>query len=343
MAGGDGADLDLRPRPGRRRSRCGAPSHTGPSCSRRCPHDRVHARREARDRRRGRAARARRGAERRLHPDALPRRQARAVRRLPDVRRRRRGLAAAAARLRDARHRRDGRLHQLERAAAPEDADGDAPLRAPERGSGRAPERARRPRRGAGRGGAADPPGREARAVRRPQPADGLRAGHLHPLQPLRPLHAGGDAVLGALARGPRAGGADRPDLGQVVARHRVRALRRLPLDLPDRRDLREVPRRRRRRGARARADEDDLHLLRRRLPDRPERRPRDEADRQGHLEAGVRLERRQPLRQGPLRLQLRPSPGPADRAARPGRGRGATRRRPGSTRSRSPPTGSRG
>ena len=48
-------------------------------------------------------------------------------------------------------------------------------------------------------------PGREARAVRRPQQADGLRAGHLHPLQPLRPLHAGGDAVLGAVARGPRA------------------------------------------------------------------------------------------------------------------------------------------
>ena len=132
---------------------------------------------------------------------------------------------------------------QLERAAAAEDADRDAPLRAPERRPGRAAERARRPRRGARRRGAVHPPGREARAVRRPEPADGLRAGHVHPLQPLRPLHAGGDAVLGALARGPRAGGADRPDLGQALARHRVRALRRLPLDLPDRRDLREVPR----------------------------------------------------------------------------------------------------
>ena len=180
--------------------------------------------------------------------------------------------------------------------------------------------------RGARRRGAVHPPRREARAVRRPQPADGLRAGHVHPLQPLRPLHAGGDAVLGALARGARARGAHRPDLGQELARHRVRALRRLPLHLPDGRDLREVPRGRRRRGARARADEDDLHVLRRRLPARPERRPGDEADRQGDLEAGVRLERGQPLRQGPLRLQLRPPPRPPDRAARARRGRRAAR-----------------
>ena len=40
-------------------------------------------------------------------------------------------------------------------------------------------------------------------------------------------------SALSLEGRGP--GGADRPDLGQVVARHRVRALRRLPLDLPDR------------------------------------------------------------------------------------------------------------
>ena len=137
------------------------------------------------------------------------------VRRLPHVRRRRRRLAAADARLRDARHGRHDGLHELERAAAPEDADRDAPLRAPERRPRRAAERAHRPRRRARRRGAVDPPGREARAVRRPQQADGLRAGHLHPLQPLRPLHAGGDAVLGAVARGPRARGADRPDLGQ--------------------------------------------------------------------------------------------------------------------------------
>ncbi len=57
-------------------------------------------------------------------------------------------------------------------------------------------------------------PGREARGVRRPQPAHGLRPGRVHPLQPLRPLHAGGHAVLGALARRPRRARADRPDLG---------------------------------------------------------------------------------------------------------------------------------
>ena len=140
--------------------------------------------------------------------------------------------------------------------------------------------------------------------------------------------------MLGALARGPRAGGADRPDVGQELARHRVRALRRLPLDLPDRRDLREVPRGSGRRGAGARAGEDDVHVLRRRLPARPQRRPGDEADRQGDLEAGVRLERGQPLRQGPLRLQLRPPPRPPDGAARQGRGRGAARDHAGSTRS---------
>ena len=85
---------------------------------------------------------------------------------------------------------------------------------------------------------------------------------------------------------------------------------------------------------------EDDVHVLRRRLPARPERRPGHEEDRQGDLEAGVRLERGQPLRQGPLRLQLRPPPRPPDRAARARRGRRAARDDAGSTRSRSPPTG---
>ena len=66
------------------------------------------------------------------------------------------------------------------------------------------PNELARPRRGARRRGAARAPRREARAVRRPQPADGLRPRRLHPLRPLRPLHAGGHAVLGAVARGPR-------------------------------------------------------------------------------------------------------------------------------------------
>ena len=49
-------------------------------------------------------------------------------------------------------------------------------------------------------------------------------------------------SALSLEGRGPR--GAHRADLGPLVARHRVRALRRLPLDVPDGRDLREVPRR---------------------------------------------------------------------------------------------------
>ncbi len=73
-----------------------------------------------------------------------------------------------------------------------------------------------------------------------------------------------------------------------------------------------------------AREDEDDVHVLRRRLPDRPQRRPQDEAHRQGDVGAGVPPQRGQPLRQGPLRFQLRPPPRPADRAARARRGRRA-------------------
>ena len=74
----------------------------------------------------------------------------------------------------------------------------------------------------------------------------------------------------------------------------------------------------------RAREDEDDVHVLRRRLPDRPQRRPADEAHREGDLGAGVPPQRGQPLREGPLRVQLRPPPRPADRTARARRGRRA-------------------
>ena len=74
----------------------------------------------------------------------------------------------------------------------------------------------------------------------------GYDRGCVHPLQPLRALHAGGDAVLRAHLRGSRPARADRPHARPLVARHRVRALRWLPLGLPDRRHLREVPRGRR-------------------------------------------------------------------------------------------------
>ena len=146
--------------------------------------------------------------------------------------------------------------------------------------------------------------------------------------------------ALRALARGSGARGADRPDLGAELARHGVRAC--AATSPPARRgDLREVPRGRGGGGARARADEDDVHVLRRRLPARPERRPGDEADRQVTLEARVRLERGQPLRQGPICVQLRPPSGPPDRAVDPARTRAAADDVEPSP--RSPPTGSGG
>ena len=104
----------------------------------------------------------------------------------------------------DAGPRRHGRLDERRVARDAADAHGDAARRAPEREPRRAAERAHRPRGGARRRGAVRAPRRRARAVRGPQQADGLRPGRLHPLQPLRALHAGGDAVLGALVRGPR-------------------------------------------------------------------------------------------------------------------------------------------
>ena len=82
---------------------------------------------------RGRAPRPRGRAPRHVRPHALPRRQARPLRRLPDVRRGRRGRAAADAGLRDPRRRGDGRLDERRDHGLPEDADRDAPLRAPER------------------------------------------------------------------------------------------------------------------------------------------------------------------------------------------------------------------
>ena len=101
-----------------------------------------------------------------------------------------------------------------------------------------------------------------------------------------------------------------------------------LPVGLPDRRHPRAVPgrapagherrSRRRRRPARSAAS----------AARSPQRRPGDAADRQGHVGAELRLERGQPLRQGPLRFQLRPPSGPVDQAARPRRGWEAARGR---------------
>ena len=161
-------------------------------------------------------------------------------------------------------------------AAVPEDADRDAARRAPEPEPRRAPERAAR------HGRASSAPRRRSilpDAKREPYEDRnrlmGYDAGRVHPLQPLRALHAGGDAVLRALAsRGAGRHARDRADARPLLARHRVRALRRLPLRLPDRRDLREVRRGRAGRPrAGARQGQVDVHVLRRRLPDRHQRR----------------------------------------------------------------------
>ena len=61
-----------------------------------------------------------------------------------------------------------------------------------------------------------------------------------------------------------------------------------------------------------------DLHLLRRRLPDRPERQPGDQPHRARHQRARLRAQRRQHVRQGALRLPVRPFAGAADHAADP-------------------------
>ena len=219
----------------------------------------------------GRAARARGGTQRRLHPDALPRRQARAVRRLPDVRRRRRGcprpLPACATRVTEGMVvSTNSNVPQLRKTLT-------EMLLAEHLN--------------------ADPGGRPNELT---DLADelGATAPFLLPDAKREP-YADRNKLMGyepdtcilcnrcvrytqevmqcsALSLEGAARGADRADLGAELARHRVRALRRLPLHLPDRRDLREVPRGAGSRSA-PRAGEDDLHLLRRRLPARPQRR----------------------------------------------------------------------
>ena len=201
----------------------------------------LHARRKAGQRARGRAARPCGRAPRRLHPDSLSRRQARPVRGLPHVRRRSRRIAPPPSRLRHEGCRGNGGLDQLERPAVPPHADRDVAHRALEPRSWRAAERALGHGRGIPGRSSVHPPGRQTRAIRRPELAHGLRPRCLHPLQPLRPLHAGSHAVLRPLPGRPRAGRAHRADSRAFLARHGMRALRWLPRRLPDGRHLREI------------------------------------------------------------------------------------------------------
>ena len=254
--------------------------------------------------------------------------------------RRRRGLGPAGALVRGPRRGGHERLDERPPAEAAAHAHRDAPHRARLDRGRRPRRRAARPRARPRRPGALRPARRRPRAVLRPQPADGLRPRRLHPLRPLHPLHAGRDAVLGAHLRGPRPRGARRPDPRPLVARHRVRALRRLPLRLPDGRDLREEEHRHDGPRHRAHQDEDDLHLLRRRLPARPQRRPGQRQGREDHLRAGVPAERGRALREGALLLRLHPPPGPPHRAARSAARTASSTRRPGRRRSQPPPPG---
>ena len=159
---------------------------------------------------------------------------------------------------------------------------------------------------------------------RRREPLHPLRRHEVHRLRALHPLLRGG--------RGGQCDHADRArqphhDLDRrrpVAARHDLRALRRLHRHLPDRRDGREDPAGDERQ-ARARAEQGahDLQLLRRGLPDGPQRRPRGQRrarqGRQDHEPApGHHDQRRQPVRQGPLRLRLHRPRGPAHHTARP-------------------------
>ena len=277
-----------------------------------------------------------------VHPDALPRRQARSLRRLPHVPRRRRGRAAAGARVRRACRARAWSSRRTARRAPAQDADRDAARRAPEREPGRPAERAHRPGRGARRGGAVRPPRRGARAVRRPQPPDGLRPRRLHPLQPLRALHAGGHAVLCARrSRGaaPRRGSCRRTATpGSTPSASSAAAASPSARPAPSTRSSSTgAP------PATSAALEKtkttctfcgvgcqiDLNVD-----------PQTKRIVKVTSEPGLRLERGQPLRQGPLRLQLRPPPRPAD-ASRSSAARTASCTRPtGTRRCRPRPTG---
>ena len=165
-----------------------------------------------------------------------------------------------------------------------------------------------------------------ARALRRRQRLHRLRPECVHSLRPLRPLHATRSRGCGALTLAGRGDAhADRADARPLLARHRVRALRRLHLRLPDRRALREAGRR----GS-------------------PSARCEKVRTTCGYCGVGCQLEvnvdprtgriakvtsdpafepnRRRPLRQGPLRLVVRPRSRPPDDPARPRRGRRVAR-----------------
>ena len=246
-----------------------------------------------------------------------------------------RPLPACATRVRE----RDGRLDELHVAAAPQDADRDAARRAPEPDPGGRPNELLDLAAEYG----AEAPFVLPDAKREPYDDRNRLMGYEPDTCILcnRCVRYTQEVMqCSALSLEGRGGEARIvPTWGKSLARHRLRAVRRLPLRLPDRRDLREVPRGRRRRGARARADEDDLHVLRRRLPARPERRSR----RRGGSSRSPRSPRTSRTRATSASRAASPSTSSTTPTASPSRSCAArtascTRRR-GSTRCRSPPT----
>ena len=271
----------------------------------------------------GRAARARRRSARHLHPDSLPRRQARTLRRLPHVPRRPRGRAAARSGLRAAGARGHGRLDERQHGHAAktltemllaehlapnpagrpnelidlaEELGAQAPFLLPDAGR--------------------EPYDDRNRLMGYEPDACILCNRCVRYTQEVMQCSALTFEGRGAEARVVPTHGHSWLDTECELCGG---CLSVCPTGAIHEQFLAGAPEGHER-GARE--DEDDVHVLRRRLPDRPQRRPGDEADRQGHVRPRLRLERRQPLRQGPLRLQLRPPSGPSDAAA------GARRRR---------------
>ncbi len=176
-----------------------------------------------------------------------------------------------------------------------------------------------------------DEPLPDARAVgaRPVPPGDGGQSRRLHPVQSLRARLPRGPGQRRHRPRLSRARRENRLRPGRPDGPLDLRRLRRVRAGLPDRgahagkaRRFRLGPRRPAGRPQRRQR----LPLLRRGLPDhlsRPRRR-----DRLRHRPQRA-LQREPPLRQGPIRLRLCPSPAAADAAADPQGGHAQGRRRP--------------
>ena len=250
------------------------------------------------------------------HPEAVRHRHAGRIRLLPRVPVRDRGPRRHAGVLHHAggaRH--EGLHHRRARAPHTPRRDGTVPDRPPARrlhlagrrqqripGDGRTDRRAP---------GALRPERRQSPAFRdrRIQPLLPVRSGALHRVLTLRARVRGNPEHLRAHHRGPRLRLEGRRRRGRAVPDLGMRVVRRLRAGLPDRFAARED--RDRTRPARAFRDH-HLRLLRRRL----QLQGRD-AGRHGGAHGAVegrQGESRTFLREGPLRLGLRQSPGPRPR-----------------------------